>query len=78
MKSTLRFKTNIKNQNSASKLVLHLQQIIADFVIQFECEQSDYIFILKGNREVSSLLEKALIRQGIDYSLLNPRKELII
>lgn len=68
---TLRYKIDVDNAKTLHKLGLQLQQIIADFIIQFESEQTYYILIIKGNREVADLIKKTLNLQGVSYLLLN-------
>jgi len=68
---TLRYKIDVDNAIVAHKLGLQLQQIIADFIIQFESKQADYILIIKGNREVTDLIKNTLNLQGINHFLLN-------
>lgn len=66
----LKYQTNIQNPKSAQRLCLLLQQIIADFVIFFEREQSNYILVLKGNREVPNRVMQTMNKQGIEWLLL--------
>ena len=59
------FKTNVKDENLAKLIVLHLQKIISDCLINFDLEDRDNILRVSGNREVSGLVVKVLTDYGI-------------
>lgn len=71
---TLRYKTDIDHAKAAHKIKLQLQQVIADFIIQFEPEQNNYTIVIKGNREVAELIKNTLNLQGVNHFLLNNQR----
>lgn len=60
------FKTNVKDKSLADLLIVYLQKIIPDFLINFDLEDNDRILRISGNREVSGLVMKTLLENGID------------
>lgn len=66
-----RYWTNVKNQDLANRLIGYLRRLIADFIINFDLEQEYYILTVKGNREVSKLVDRVLSKQNIQYQRLD-------
>lgn len=73
---TLKYKLNFKNRQLGYRLIPILQLVMADFVIGIDMRQTEHTLILKGNRDVQSVVHRTLCDLDIPYRILKRENEL--
>ncbi len=77
MATTLQYLINNTSKGSVYRLQLELQKKLADFVIQLKEEKESYILLLRGNREVTQLVQQIFDDAHITYNQLELEPQLV-